>query len=98
MPTDNQTSNDQENVQEDEVGSSQESNITNANNDTKEETEVQDAPIEHIKSTTNKRSQYKINEEYRDEINNDMNNKYGERGGTYNLRSRKLPKLSRLGC
>ena len=45
MPTDTQTTNGKEYVQEDEVGNSQELDITNANNETKEETGVQKAPI-----------------------------------------------------
>ena len=87
--------NNQEDVQGDELGDSQQSYIVNANNDTKDKTEVQEAPISPIEITANKRSQDEIDEEYQDEINNDMNNKYGERSGTYNHRSRKLPNLPR---
>ena len=69
--------------------------ITNANNDTKEENEVQEAPKTPIESTTKKISQDGINEESQDEINKDMNKKYGERSGIYNLTPRKLPMLPR---
>ena len=93
IPTDTQTTNDQEDVQEDEVGDSQESDITNSNNYNKEETDVQEAHVTPIESTTNKRSQGDINEEYQDGNNNKMNDKYGECSGIYNLISRKIQNL-----
>ena len=91
MPADTQTTNYQENVQEDEVGDSRESNITH----TTEETEVQKETIAPIESTTKKRSQDNIDEESQDEIKNDMNKKYVELSGTYNLRYRKRPRIPR---
>ena len=57
MPTDNQMVNNQESIQQDMVDNSQEFDIKNSNNDTKEDTEVQEAPIASIERTTNKISQ-----------------------------------------
>ena len=76
IPTDTPTTKNLEYVQEIEVGDSQELDITNNNNDTNEETEVQEAHISPIKSTTNKRYQDMTNKESQDQINNDMNEKY----------------------
>ena len=79
--------------QEDEVGDSQESDITNSNNYNKEETDVQEAHVTPIESTTNKRFQGGINEEHQDGISNKMNNKYGKCSGIYNLISSQIQNL-----